>query len=100
MASVACCWLAIAVQASTGCDATLTGEYQHYTQIVKALRADKPSQMRLFAADGSEFTAGQARWMRGQLRDVEEACARGDQGAAQRRLNAVGQLLKAHARRS
>ncbi len=92
--------LAHASQASTGCDAALTGQYKQYAHIVEALRSDKPGQMRVFGPDGSEFSAGQARWMQGQLRDVEEECARGDQSAARRRLNAVGQLLKAHARRS
>jgi hypothetical protein len=100
MALLAGWCLAPAVQASTGCDATLTAQYKQYVPIVEALRADKPGQMRVFAADGSEFTGGQAHWMQGQLRDVEQACARGDQTAAQRQLNAVGQLLKAHARGS
>jgi hypothetical protein len=100
IASFAGWCLVPAAQAATGCDVTLTGQYKQYAKIVEQLRADKPGQMRVFAADGSEFTAGQARWMQGQLRDVEQACASGDQATAQRRLNAVGRLLKAHERGS
>ena len=101
VAFVACwCLAPLVAQASAGCNSTLSDEYKQYSHLVKGMRFDKPGQMRVFAADGSEFTAGQALWMQGQLRDVEEACARGDQDEAQRRLNAVGQLLKSHARKS
>jgi hypothetical protein len=88
------------VHASSGCDVTLTAQYTQDVRIVAQLRANEPGQMRVFAADGSEFTAGQARWLQGQLTDIEQACARGDRATAQRRLNAVEQLLNAHKRES
>jgi hypothetical protein len=52
--------------------------------------------MRVFALDGSEFTAGQARWMQGRLHKVEEACVRGDQVRAVQLLAEVQELLKSH----
>jgi hypothetical protein len=56
--------------------------------------------MRVFASDGSEFNAGQAQWMKGRLRAVERACARGDQAEAAKILADVQELLKSHRRAS
>jgi hypothetical protein len=66
---------------------------------VDSLRIDKGGGARVFAADGTEFTAGQSMWMKGQLRDVEQACKRKDLVEATRQLNGVITLLKAHAHR-
>src|SRR5580700_6529271 len=82
--------------AAESCDASFTQQYHERARIVDSLRPDKGGQLRVFAPDGSEFTAGQARWMQGQLHQVEEACVRGDQMRAAQLLAEVQQLLKSH----
>jgi hypothetical protein len=84
--------------AAEACDASLTDQYRDSLRIVDSLRADKGGQARVFAADGSEFTPGQAHWMRGQLHEVKEACGRGDQLHAAELLRQVQELLKSHRR--
>jgi len=83
---------------AVGCDDKLTNSLQECQRIVGSLRADKAGQMRVFASDGSEFTAGQAQWMKGQLRLIAKACADGDATDAARRLADVRELLKEHHR--
>jgi hypothetical protein len=84
--------------AAEACDAPFNEQYRDSLRIVDSLRADKGGQARVFAADGSEFTAGQAHWMRGQLHEVEEACGRGDQVHAAELLRQVQELLRSHRR--
>jgi hypothetical protein len=86
--------------AAEGCDASFTEQYHDCVRIVDSLRPDKSGQARVFALDGSEFTAGQARWMQGQLHKVEETCVRGDQARAAQLLAEVQELLKSHRRAS
>lgn len=77
--------------------------YNDCVRLVDSLRPDKGGQARVFAADGSEFTAGQALWMRGQLRKVARLCASGqpaDQLEAARILSEVSELLQSHRRDS
>jgi hypothetical protein len=93
------CLAAPALYASEGCDPGIVQQYHDSARVADSLRPDKPGVMRVYAADGSEFTAGQALWMQGQLRLVDKACARGDQAEATRRLAAVRELLKAHQRK-
>ena len=81
---------------STGCDATLTQALRDSERLVASLRPDKPGQARVVADDGSEFTAGQAGWMKSQLADVNRLCARGDQPEAARVLGGVQALIRAH----
>jgi ATP-dependent protease HslVU (ClpYQ) peptidase subunit len=72
-------------------------------RIVDSLRPDKTGQARVFAADGSEFTAGQVLWMKGQLRKVAALCATGaagDQAEATRLLAQVRELIRSHQRNS
>jgi hypothetical protein len=69
---------------------------QTIQRIADSLRPDKPGLARVFAYDGTEYTAGQALWMKGQLREVAAACARGDPSEAFLRLDAVQQLIQAH----
>jgi hypothetical protein len=95
---VAACLATSAVYASTGCDDTLTQSFHECVRIVDSLRPDKAGQARVFASNGAEFTAGQADWMKGQLKLVDKACARGDQTEAARLLVGVQDLIKAHAR--
>jgi len=86
--------------AAEGCDASFTRQYRDCTRIVASLRPDKGGQARVFAPDGSEFTAGQARWMQGQLHKIEESCERGDQVRAAQLLTELQELLKSHHRAS
>jgi hypothetical protein len=84
--------------AATGCDDTLMTRYRHSALIVDSLRPDKGGQARVFAVDGSVFTAGQARWMQGQLRIFERLCAQtdADQARADKVLSGIEELLKSH----
>jgi hypothetical protein len=81
-----------------GCDDKLSNALRECQRIVGTLRADKAGQMRVFASDGSEFTAGQAQWMKGQLQLIARACSDGDSADAARRLADVQQLLNEHHR--
>ena len=87
--------------AAIGCDESATEQYRHAERIVASLRPEKPGQMRVFAADGSEFNAGQAGWMKGRLRKYAQLCAHGspqDLAEAARILAEVQDLLKSHQR--
>lgn len=89
--------------AAIGCDASATEQYRHAERIVDSLRPEKPGQVRVFAADGSEFNAGQANWMKGRLRKYAQLCAHGspqDLAEAGRILAEVQDLLKSHQRQS
>lgn len=97
---VALSGLASGVHASESCSADFVQQYQDSVRIVGSLRPDKPGQTRVYAIDGSEFTAGQVRWMQGQLQLSDRACTRGDQATASTALNAVQQLVRAHRRTS
>jgi hypothetical protein len=85
--------------AATGCDNTLLARYRQTAPIVDSLRPDKGGQARVFAADGSVFTAGQAQWMQGQLRRFERLCAQttdADHAEAARVLAGIEELLESH----
>jgi hypothetical protein len=84
----------------SGCDAQLSASLEQAQHIVGSLHPDKPSQMRVYAIDGSEFTAGQSQWMKGALRQVSGACAQGDAAGARERLAEVQELLSEHHRAS
>ncbi len=102
-AAVVCLVVAAAAHAETTCGETSMQEYRECVRLVDSLRPDKAGQARVFAADGSEFTAGQALWMRAQLRKVARLCASqhpGDQQEAARVLADVRDLLKSHQRKS
>jgi hypothetical protein len=86
--------------ASAGCGPEFNARYQEPLRLADSLRAEKPGQVRVFAYDGSEFTAGQVQWMHGQTRLIDKACAQGDEATASRVLADVQELLKAHQRRS
>ncbi|MEA3180908.1 MAG: hypothetical protein QOI59_4431 [Gammaproteobacteria bacterium] len=94
---------AATANAGTGCNPQATPEYPYCLRLVDSLRPEKPGQMRVFAADGSEFNAGQAQWMKAQLRKVELLCARdtdSDRAQAARLLAGVEELLRSHQHRS
>ncbi len=91
-------WQAGFAAGAAGCDDKLMDTLQHLQLVVGTLRPDKAGQMRVFASDGSEYTAEQAQWMRRQLALVAKACIDGDADDAARRLAEVQQLLSAHHR--
>jgi hypothetical protein len=97
---VVACLVSSGVFASDSCDSDFTRTFHDCVRIVDSLRPEKAGQMRVFASDGSEFNAGQAQWMKGRLRAVERACARGDQAEAAKILADVQELLKSHRRAS
>jgi len=74
----------------------LTEQIVSVERILHSLRPDKAGQIRVFAFDGSEYSGGQAMWMKGQFRDVVAACAKGDNATAGSRMKAVLDTLKAH----
>jgi len=76
------------------CDDKLIAALQACERIVGSLRTDKAGQGRLFAPDGTEFTADQAAWLRDQLSAIVEECGGGDSSDAERRLAEVQQLLR------
>ena len=82
--------------AHAACSLALTEQIASVERIVDSLRPDKAGQMRVFASDGSEFTAGQAQWMKGQLRGIQRDCSKRDDESATARLRGVRELLNAH----
>ena len=84
--------VASAAQAA-GCDPPTTRQLDRYAQRVASLRMEKPGMAHVYAADGTTFTGAQALWMQGQVRAVENACASGDNPAAQVRLAGLRGLL-------
>jgi hypothetical protein len=82
--------------AHADCSPMLSKQYANAQWIVDSLRPDKPGQVRVFASDGSEYTAGQALWMKGQLRSVLQSCTQGDETTAERALHGVTDLLNSH----
>ncbi len=88
------------VYAASGatCDDKLLTLLHECERIVGSLRPDKAGQMRVFASDGSMFSAAQAQWMKEQLQRTAQDCAEGDSQQAARRLAEVQELLKEHRR--
>jgi hypothetical protein len=82
------------------CSTTVTEKFAGAERIIDSLRPDKPGQMRVFASDGSEFTAGQALWMKGKLRSVLRARVEDDALPAAASLHGVTDLLRIHHRAS
>jgi hypothetical protein len=84
--------------ADSGCGGSLMRELRASEHIVDSLRPDKPGQYRVYAIDGSEFTAGQSQWMHGRIHKIGRACVRGDTAKAARLLLKVQRLIQARAR--
>ncbi len=102
LVSAAVCLSAAAHAGDGACDTTQQ-KYRDCVRLVDSLRPDKAGQMRVFAADGSEFNAGQVLWMKGQLRKFDRLCSHrnpGDEAEAARVLAGVQELLESHRRRS
>jgi hypothetical protein len=81
--------------ANGSCDPGTTNKLHEFQRLADSIRVDKPGLARVYALDGTEFTAGQALWIKGQLREVEAACARSDRTDAAQQLDAVGELVRA-----
>jgi hypothetical protein len=92
------CLMATSTVVHAGCNPVLTEQLVRAERIVDSLRPDKAGQMRVFAVDGSVFTAAEALWMRGQMRAVLRACAQGDDASAASILRGITDLLDAHRR--
>lgn len=88
--------LAASSMTHAACSPELTGTISNAEWIVDSLRPDKAGQMRVYASDGSEYTAGQALWLKGQMRAVLRACAQGDEPSATSTLRGVRDVLDAH----
>ena len=88
--------LAVSTQARGDCSPSLTEQCVSAQRIVESLRPAKAGQMRMFASDGSEYTAAEALWMKGQLRIALRECRRGDEADAAAALRGVTDLLNAH----
>lgn len=94
--------LGAVAQAQEPCSCT-SQQYKDCVRLVDSLRPEKGGQVRVFASDGSEFTAGQALWMQGRLRQVARLCISGrpgDQAEATQILTEVRELLQSHHRDS
>lgn len=91
-------WIASSAKVFASPCHSLTEALHQCERIVGSLRPDKAGQMRVFAPDGSEFTAQQAQWMRAELAHVMDACDRGNMAEAARRLASVQALLNEHRR--
>jgi hypothetical protein len=79
--------------ACADCSAALNEQIVRAERIVDSLRPDKAGQMRVFATDGSEYTADQAQWMKVQMRAVHRSCSQGDESAATAALMRVTEVL-------
>jgi hypothetical protein len=92
---------AAAAYADGSCDERTMTQYRDCVRLVDSLRPDKFGQARVFASDGSEFTAGESQWMKAQLRKVAALCARGtldETAEAVTVLAQVQDLLQSHHR--
>lgn len=89
--------------AHAGACARSEPQHRDSVRLVDSLRPEKAGQMRVFAADGSEFNAGQVQWMKARLREFDRLCARGtpaDEARAAQQLRDVRELLASHKRRA
>jgi hypothetical protein len=82
--------------AHANCNAEFVERFTRAERIVDSLRPDKPAQARVSAADGSEYTAGQAQWMKGQLRAALRAYTQGNESGAAATLERVIDRLSSH----
>ena len=92
------CLLAVSTLSHASCNPVLAEQLASAQRIVDSLRPDKPGQARVVASDGSEYTAAQALWMKGQLRSMLQACVQGDEVSAASSLHGVTDLLRTHHR--
>lgn len=91
--------LAAAGNARADCDSSFGSTLQNTERFVATMRADKPGQARVFAVDGSEYTAGLVRWMTAELRAAGRDCRDARPAEAAKHLAAVQETLSSSQRR-
>jgi hypothetical protein len=84
--------------ARAGCSRELAAAFVSAERLVDSLRPEKAGVARVFAYDGSEYTAGEALWMKGKLRAVLSECSHNDEAHALPDLEEVLSLVRAHHR--
>ncbi len=84
--------------AHADCGPALNEQIVSAERIIESLRPEKAGQMRVFASDGSEYPAGEATWMKGQLKVVLDACGKGDETSAASHLQQITDLIKSRHR--
>ena len=87
---------AVPCQARARCSRELTASFVSAERLVDSLRPEKAGVARVFAYDGSEYTAGEALWMKGKLRTVLTECSHNDEAHALPDLKQVLSLVRAH----
>jgi hypothetical protein len=80
--------------AAAQCEPPVAATLRTAAQKVAALHLDKPGQARVFAADGSQYTAAAVLRMTAELRHAERACSRGDAAEASKHLDDLRELLR------
>jgi len=80
------------------CAAPLVRSLQDAGRRIESMQVTKPGQVRVFAADGSEYTAGAVRRMRAEVQLADQACRRGDARVASGYLDAISATIRAAAR--
>jgi hypothetical protein len=91
-------WPMLPGHAGAGCSRMLTDSFVRAERLVDSLRPEKGGQARVFAYDGSEYTAGEALWMKGKLRSVQLDCNHNDETHARPELMEVLSLVRTHHR--
>jgi hypothetical protein len=86
--------------ARAGCSRELAASFISVERLVDSLRPEKAGVARVFAYDGSEYTGGEALWMKGKLRAILAECNRNDEAHALPDLEEVLSLVRAHHRPS
>jgi hypothetical protein len=100
LTSVAMLLCAYRTDAHAGCSRALTASFVSAERLVDSLRPEKAGIARVFAFDGSEYTAGEAIWMKGKLRAVLADCLHNDEARAFPDLEEVLRLMRSHHRPS
>jgi hypothetical protein len=84
------------VLAASPTETTLAKSLHESERLVDSLRMDKPSQMRVYAFDGCEYTSAEALWLKAHVHAARRALANNKASDARRELNLIAATLKAH----
>ena len=76
-------------------DSSLAKSLRETERLVDSLRMDKPSQMRVYAFDGTEYSSSEALWLKAHVEAARKALAANNTSDAKRELNLVVTTLKA-----
>jgi hypothetical protein len=87
---------AVPRHARAGCSREVAASFVSAERLVDSLRPEKAGVARVFAYDGSVYTAGEALWMKGKLRTVLSECSHNDEAHALPDLEEVLSLLRSH----